>query len=153
MKIGVIYPQTELGGDPKAVDIIGRSVELLGYDYLVMFDHVAGAVRDNRDPPLWGPYSEKDPFHDPLVAFGYLSGVTQRIELVTGILVLPQRPTVLVARQTADIDFFREGVCAWASAWVGIPWNSMRSDRISTRADFGLVNKSVSFGDCGKSPH
>jgi probable F420-dependent oxidoreductase len=120
MKIGVIYPQTELGGNPKAVDMIGRSVELLGYDYLVMFDHVAGAVRDDRDPPLWGPYSEKDPFHDPLVAFGYLAGITHCVELVTGILVLPQRPTVLVARQTADIDLLSGGRLRLG---VGVGWN------------------------------
>ena len=127
MKIGAIYPQTELSGDPKAVDRIGRAVEMLGYDYLVMFDHVAGAVRENRNPPLWGPYSEKDPFHDPLVSFGYLAGITTRIELVTGILVLPQRPTVLVARQTADIDLLSSGRLRLG---VGVGWNPVEFEAL-----------------------
>jgi probable F420-dependent oxidoreductase len=120
MKVGAIYPQIELGGDPRAVDIIGRSVERLGYDYLAMFDHVAGAVHEDRNPPLWGPYTDKDPFHDPLVTFGYLAGITRSIELVTGILVLPQRPTVLVARQTADIDLLSGGRLRLG---VGVGWN------------------------------
>jgi len=74
MKVGAIYPQTELRGDPKALDAIGRSVEALGYDSLVMFDHVAGAEHEGRNRPLFGPYTDKDPFHDPLVAFAYLAG-------------------------------------------------------------------------------
>lgn len=120
MKIGAIYPQNELGGDPLAVGAIGRAAEALGYDYLVMFDHVAGAAHENRDPPLWGPYTESDPFHDPFVAFGYLAGVTARLELVTGILVLPQRPTVLVARQAADVDLLSAGRLRLG---VGVGWN------------------------------
>jgi probable F420-dependent oxidoreductase len=127
MKIGVIYPQTELGGNPKAVEMIARAVEMLGYDYLVMFDHVMGAVRENRNPPLWGPYSEKDPFHDPLVTFGYLAGITARIELVTGILVLPQRPTALVARQTADIDLLSGGRLRLG---VGVGWNPVEFEAL-----------------------
>jgi probable F420-dependent oxidoreductase len=120
MKIGAIYPQTELGGDPKALDAIGRSVEALGYDSLVMFDHVAGAEHAGRSPPLFGPYTEADPFHDPLVSFGYLAGVTRRIELVSGILVLPQRQTLLVARQAADVDLLSGERLRLG---VGVGWN------------------------------
>lgn len=120
MKIGAIYPQTELGGDPLALDAIARSIEAMGYDYLTMFDHVAGAVPEHRDPPLRGPYTHKDPFHDPLVSFGYVAAVTRRIELVTGILVLPQRQTVLVARQTADVDLLSAGRLRLG---VGVGWN------------------------------
>lgn len=127
MKIGVIYPQIELGGDPKALDAIGRATEALGYDYFVMFDHVAGAVHEGRDPPLWGPYTEKDPFHDPLVSFGYLAGITTRIELVSGILVLPQRQTLLVARQAADVDLLSGGRLRLG---VGIGWNYVEFDAL-----------------------
>lgn len=127
MKIGAIYPQTELHGDPKAVDSIGRSVEALGYDYLLMFDHVAGADPADRDPPLFGPYTDKDPFHDPFVAFGYLAGVTSRIELVTGILVLPQRQTVLAARQAADVDLFSAGRLRLG---VGVGWNPVEFEAL-----------------------
>ncbi len=109
MKIGAIYPQTELNGDPAALTAIGPAIEKLGYDYLLMFDHVAGAVREDRKQPLMGPYSHLDPFHDPLVAFAYLAGITDKIELATGILVLPQRQTLLVARQAADVDLISGG--------------------------------------------
>lgn len=120
MKIGTIYPQTGLRGDPLAYDQFVRAAEALGYESLALFEHVAGAVRENRDPPLWGPYSEKDPFHDPFVAFGYAAGITQHIELVTGILVLPQRQTLLVARQAADVDLLSGGRLRLG---VGVGWN------------------------------
>src|SRR5258706_4922316 len=109
MKLGVIYPQTELGGDPSAVGAFARAAEELGYDYLAMFEHVAGALHADREPKLWGPYTEEHSFHDPFVAFGYLAGLTSRIELVTGIMVLPQRQTLLAARQPADVDLFSCG--------------------------------------------
>lgn len=104
MEIGVIYPQAELGGDPEALRRFAQAAEELEYQHLVLYDHVIGASHEDRDPPMWGPYTEKTPFHDPLVAFGFLAGITERIEFVTGILILPQRQTVLVARQTADVD-------------------------------------------------
>jgi probable F420-dependent oxidoreductase len=103
MKIGVVYPQTELRGDPDAVREIGLATEALGYNHLLVFDHVVGASHD-REPKLWGPYTELHPFHDPFVMFGFLAGITKRIELATGVLILPQRQTVLVAQQAADVD-------------------------------------------------
>ncbi|MFT3864979.1 MAG: LLM class F420-dependent oxidoreductase [Solirubrobacterales bacterium] len=109
MKVGVIYPQVELGGDPEALARFARAAEEVGYDHIVLYDHVIGASHEDREPPMWGPYTEKSPFHDPLVAFGFLAGITERIEFVTGILILPQRQTVLVARQTADVDLMSGG--------------------------------------------
>ncbi|WCT73038.1 LLM class F420-dependent oxidoreductase [Sphingomonas naphthae] len=126
MKIGVIYPQTELGGDPLAVGRIGVAVEQLGFDHLLAYDHVVGGPHD-REPKLWGPYTEHHPFHDPFVLFAYLAAITRRIEFVTGILILPQRQTALVARQAADLDLlsgarFRMG--------VGIGWNYIEYDAL-----------------------
>lgn len=132
IKIGAVYPQNELRGDPAALDLIGRAVERLGYDHLLMYDHVAGAVHEGRDPPLWGPYDENDPFHDPLVSFAYLAGVTRRIEFVTGVLILPQRQTVLVARQAADVDLLSGGRLRLG---VGIGWNPVEYDALGE--DFG----------------
>lgn len=111
MRLGVTFPQNELGGDPAALRRFAIATEELGYDHLLLYDHVVGAVREGqRHPPLPArTYHEKDPFHDPLVAFGYLAGLTHRIELVTGILILPQRQTVLVARQAADVDLLSGG--------------------------------------------
>lgn len=120
MEIGIIYPQTELGGDPRAVRDFALAAEARGYAHLVVYDHVAGAVHEGRDPPLTGPYTEKDPFHDPFVMLSHIAAITTRLELVTGVLVLPQRQTLLVARQAADLDLlsgerFRMG--------IGIGWN------------------------------
>jgi probable F420-dependent oxidoreductase len=131
MQIGAIYPQIETGGDPRALDEIGRAAEAQGYDALVMFDHVAGAEHAGREPKLFGPYTERDPFHDPLAAFAYLAGVTQRIELVTGILVLPQRQTLLVARQAADVDLLSGGRLKLG---VGVGWNYVEFEGMG--ADF-----------------
>jgi probable F420-dependent oxidoreductase len=119
MKVGVIYPQIELGGDPEAVRRIGLAAEELGYDHLATYDHVLGATHD-REPKLWGPYTQNDPFHDPFVMFAYLAGITRRIELVTGILILPQRQTVLVARQAADLDLFSHERFRLG---IGVGWN------------------------------
>ena len=120
MEIGVVYPQKELRGDPDAVRRIGRAVEDLGFDHLLAYDHVLGAVHADRTPPLTGPYTEKDPFHDPFVLFAYLSAMTERIGFATGILVLPQRQTALVARQAADVDLLSGGRLRLG---VGVGWN------------------------------
>jgi probable F420-dependent oxidoreductase len=108
MQIGVVSPLYELRGDPSAVGRIGRAVEDLGFDHLLAYDHVLGAVHADRTPPLMGP-TERDPFHDPFVMFAYLAGVTERIGFATGVLVLPQRQTALVARQATDVDLLTGG--------------------------------------------
>ena len=104
MKIGVVYPQTELNGDPEAVKTIGLATEELGYDHLLAYDHVVGAIHSDREPELWGPYTNEDPFHCPFTMFSYLAAITKRIEFVTGVIILPQRQTALVAKQTTDDD-------------------------------------------------
>lgn len=124
MKIGVIYPQTELKGDPRAVRRIGLATEALGFDSLVAYDHVLGASHD-REPKLNGPYTENDPFHDPFIMFGYLAAITERIHFTTGVLILPQRQTVLVARQGADLDLLSGERLRLG---VGIGWNYVEYD-------------------------
>ena len=120
MQIGVVYPQTELRGDPSAVREIGLAIERLGFDHLLAYDHVLGAVHADRERPLPGIYSEVDPFHDPLVMFGYLAGITERIGFASGVMVLPQRQTALVARQAADVDLLSGGRLRLG---VGTGWN------------------------------
>ena len=119
MHIGVIYPQIELAGNPDAVRQIGLETESLGFDALVAYDHVLGASHD-REPKLNGPYTEHHPFHDPLVMFSYLAAITERINFVTGVLILPQRQTVLAARQAADLDLLSG---ARLRLGAGIGWN------------------------------
>ena len=120
MEIGVAYPQNELRGDPAAVGEFGRAVEDLGFDHILSYDHVLGAVHAERTPALTGPYTERDPFHDPFVMFAYLAAITERISFTTGILILPQRPTALVARQATDVDLLSDGRLRLG---VGIGWN------------------------------
>src|SRR5258706_13912560 len=103
MKIGAIFPQTELAGHPDALRQFVTGVEHLGYDYVLAFDHVVKATHD-REPKLWGPYTERDPFHDPFVLFSYAAAITTRLEFATAILILPQRQPVLGAHQPANVD-------------------------------------------------
>lgn len=144
MKVGAVYPQIELGGAPEALDSIGRAVEDMGLDHLVMYDHVVGAVHANREPKLTGPYTENDPFHDPFVAFAYLAGITKRINFVTGVLILPQRQTVLVAKQATDIELLSGGRLRLG---VGIGWNYVEYDALGQ--DFGTrgarMNEQIPF--------
>ena len=135
MRTGVVFPQTEIGPDPAVVRDYAQAVEGLGYTHLLVYDHVLGAGTANR--PGWtGPYTDKTLFHEPFVLFGYLAAVTQRIELVTGVLVLPQRQTALVAKQAAEVavltgNRFRLG--------VGVGWNDVEFEALGT--DFGNRGK------------
>lgn len=138
MKIGLIYPQTELGGDPIAVREIGLAAEALGFDHLLAYDHVLGATHD-REPKLNGPYTDKQPFHDPLVMFGYLSAITRRIGFATGILILPQRQTALVARQAADVALLSDDRLRLG---VGLGWNYVEYEALGQ--DFASRGKRVS---------
>ena len=121
MRIGVVFPQTEIGVDPIASRDYAQAAEELGYRHLLIYDHVLGASTANR--PDWrGPYTSDTLFHEPFVLFGYLAGLTQQIELVTGVIILPQRQTALVAKQAAEIDVLSGGRLRLG---VGIGWNEV----------------------------
>jgi probable F420-dependent oxidoreductase len=108
MRLGVSCDQYELGSDPGAIREYARAAEDTGYDYLTVSDNVLGA-----DPAYYPDrafhFTYRDIFNEPLVLLGYLAGVTEKIELVTRILILPQRQTALVAKQAAEVDFLSEG--------------------------------------------
>ena len=126
MRIGVVFPQTEIGADPAGVRDYAQAAESLGYDHLIAFDHVLGANTASR--PGWrGAYQSKDMFHEPFVLFGYLAGVTQRIEMFTGLIILPQRQTVLVAKQTAAIDVLSGGRLRLG---IGTGWNDVEYEAL-----------------------
>ena len=121
MKRGVIFPQSEIGNDPIAIRDYAQTAEQLGFDHILVFDHVLGAHTDRfKDLGFRPPYNYDTPFHEPFVLFGYLAALTTRIELVTGILILPQRQTALVAKQAAAIDVLSGGRLRLG---VGIGWN------------------------------
>src|SRR3981081_908447 len=84
MKAGVVYPQVELGGDTGAVKAFAQAAEDLGYDHIVIYDHVLGALHAGREPKLTGPYKESDPFHEPLVTYAYLAGGYQETRIGNG---------------------------------------------------------------------
>ena len=85
MKIGAIFPTTEIGNDPIVCRDFAQAAEELGYSHILCYDHVLGASHENRNPQLLGPYTERDPFHEPMVLFGYLAALTKKIELVPGV--------------------------------------------------------------------
>lgn len=125
MHIGVVFPQTELGGDVGAVRIYAQAAEELGYHHVLAYDHVVGA-----DPAVhtgWdGPYDVHTTFHEPFVLFGYLAGITQ-LELVTGVIILPQRQTALVAKQAAEVDLLTNGRFRLG---IGIGWNAVEYEAL-----------------------
>ena len=120
MKLAAVLPTTEIGSDTGAVRAWAEGVEALGFDRIIAYDHVLGAVHEHREPPLWGPYTEHDPFREPLVLFGYLAAVTHRVELMTGVLILPQRQVALVAKQAIEVDLLSGGRLVLG---VGTGWN------------------------------
>ena len=133
MRAGVVFPQIELGGDPGAMKAFAQAVEGLGYDHLLMYDHVLGAEHAGREPKLWGPYTERDPFHEPFIAFAYLAGITTKLEFTTGVIILPQRQTALVAKQVADLDLFSGGRFRLG---VGSGWNWVEYDALEMPQHF-----------------
>ncbi len=125
MRIGGVFPQTELGGDRGAVRAYGEAVGPLGFSHLLAYDHVVGA--DPVVHPGWaGPYDVSTTFHEPFVMFGFLAAVTD-VELVTGIIILPQRQTVLVAKQAAEVDLLTGGRFRLG---VGVGWNHVEYDAL-----------------------
>lgn len=125
MRVGVVFPQTELGGDPVVVRAWAAAVEELGYTHVLAYDHVVGA--DPAGHPGWsGPYDVDCTFHEPFVLFGFLAGITS-LELVTGVIILPQRQTVLVAKQAAEVDLLTEGRFRLG---VGLGWNPVEYEAL-----------------------
>jgi len=125
MRIGVVFPQTELGGDAGAVRAYAQRAEELGFTHVLAYDHVVGA-----DPAVhegWdGPYDVHTTFHEPMVLYGYLAAVTT-MELVTGIIILPQRQTALAAKQAAEVDLLTGGNFRFG---VGIGWNRVEYEAL-----------------------
>lgn len=125
MRIGVVFPQTEIGADAGAVRAYAQRVEELGFTHVLTYDHVVGA-----DPQLhapWrGPYDVHTTFHEPLVLYGYLAGLTA-LELVTGIIILPQRQTALAAKQAAEVDLLTGGRLRFG---VGLGWNAVEYEAL-----------------------
>lgn len=126
MKIGAIFPQIEIGSDPSGVRDYAQAVEEMGFTHICAYDHVLGASPEGRDFAM--AYTDKSMFHEVLVLFGFLAGVTRRVELVSDVIILPQRQTVLVAKQAAEIDVLTGGRFRLG---VGIGWNPVEYEGLN----------------------
>jgi probable F420-dependent oxidoreductase len=126
MHTGVAFPTTDIGNDPVAIKDFAQAVEAMGYDHITLIDHVIQTAKPVSSD--WRSfYSRDNSFHEPFVMFGFLAGVTTKIEFATAILILPQRPTVLVAKQAAELDVLTGGRLRLG---VGIGWNDMEFDAL-----------------------
>ena len=126
MKLGVVFPQTEIGTDPAVVAEFATTAEAVGYDHLIAYDHVLGASTANR-PDWQGPYTSESLFHEPFVLFGYLAGLTTRLEMVSAVIILPQRQTALVAKQAACVDVLSQGRLRLG---IGTGWNAVEYEAL-----------------------
>lgn len=126
MKVGVVFPQTEIGADPEVIAEFATAAEAAGYGHLVVYDHVLGASTASR-PDWQGPYTSESMFHEPFVLFGYLAALTKTLELVTAIIILPQRQTALVAKQAACVDVLARGRLRLG---IGTGWNPVEYEAL-----------------------
>ena len=140
MRLGVVFPQTEIGSDPAVIRDYAQAAESAGYDHLLVFDHVLGGKLERFDKlGRRPPYTDESPFHEVFVLFGYLGACTQRLELVTGIVILPQRQTALVAKQAAAVDVLTGGRLRLG---IGIGWNHVEYEALNE--DFHTRGRRVS---------
>lgn len=126
MELGVVIPHHEIGSDPGALRAFAQGAEDLGATHLLLYDHVLGAKRD-RPGGFKGPYDSDTQFHEPLVTFGFLAACTQRVQLVTSILIAPQRQTALMAKQAAEVAILSENRLTLG---LGIGWNTVEYDAL-----------------------
>ena len=125
MQIGVVFPQTEIGASVDGIAAWAEAASRAGFAHILAYDHVLGA--DTSVHTGWrGPYDLHTPFHEPMVLFGYLAARTTA-ELVTGIVILPQRQTALVAKQAVEVDVLTGGRFRLG---VGIGWNKVEYDAL-----------------------
>ncbi|NDJ54821.1 MAG: LLM class F420-dependent oxidoreductase [Chloroflexi bacterium] len=126
MQYGVVFPQYEIGTDPAAIKDYTQTAEDLGFSHIMAYEHVLGANPDR--PGGWsGPYTYEHAFYDPFVLFAYMAGFTSTLGFVTGILILPQRQTALVANQAATLDVLCGGRFRLG---IGVGWNKVEYDAL-----------------------
>ena len=126
--VGAAFPQTELPADPAEVRAFISGVQELGFSHLLVYDHVLGADRATHTH-LPGPYRAEDLFHEIMVLFGYAAAVAPGLELVTGVVIAPQRQTALLAKQAAEVDVLSGGRLRLG---LGIGWNDVEYEALGT---------------------
>jgi probable F420-dependent oxidoreductase len=126
MQFGAVLPHHDIGTDPGAIRDYAQGLQSLGVTHLLVYDHVIGADRD-RPGGFTGPYDKDDAFHEPFALLGFIAAVTTTLELTTAVLILPQRQTVLVAKQAAEVAILSGGRLRLG---VGIGWNRVEYDAL-----------------------
>jgi probable F420-dependent oxidoreductase len=127
VQVGAIFPQTEIGTDLGAICAYVQAVEELGYDHIFVADHVLGADTQFHHHPSLARYSYRSVVHEPLTLLAYMAAMSTRLILATGILILPQRQTALVAKQAAEIDVLSQGRMRLG---IGVGWNSVEYEAL-----------------------
>ena len=127
MQFGVVFPQTEIGADPGAIREYVQTAEGLGYSYIFIADHVLGADPAHHDHVVGSYYTHHSVIHETFTTLGYLSAITKNVDLITGILILPQRQTALVAKQAAEVDVLSGGRLKLG---IGVGWNHVEYEAL-----------------------
>jgi probable F420-dependent oxidoreductase len=126
VKLGAVFPQTDIGADAAGVRAYLEGVDELGFDHLLAYDHVLGAERATHTH-LAGPYREEHLFHEIMVLFGYAAAVAPRLELCSAVVIAPQRQTALLAKQAAEVDVLTGGKLRLG---LGIGWNDVEYEAL-----------------------
>lgn len=127
MKIGAVFPQTEIESDPAVIKDFAQGVEDLGFNHLVAYDHIVG--KNTANIPDWNmPYNHESSFQEPLMLYSFLAGVTRQLSFVTGVIILPQRQTTLFAKQAANLDIYCRGRLRLG---IGLGWNKVEYDALN----------------------
>ena len=121
MEIGAVFPHNEIGTDPQAIKDYAQGVEELGATHLLIYDHVLGADRD-RPGGFEGPYDKDVAFHEPFTTFAFIAAVTKKLDMITTVMILPQRQTVLVAKQAAELAILSNNRFKLG---IGVGWNAV----------------------------
>ena len=121
MQIGAVFPHNEIGTDPGAIKAYAQGVEAMGITHLLIYDHVLGADPD-REGGFRGPYDKDVAFHEPFTTFAFIAGVTDKIDLITTVMILPQRQTVLAAKQAAEVALLSNNRFKLG---IGVGWNEL----------------------------
>ena len=130
MEYGIVFPHHEIGTDAGAIKAFAQGAEALGATHMLIYDHVLGA--DPKRPGGWKnrPYDKDVRFHEPFTTLAFIAAVTERIGLMTTVLILPQRQTALVAKQAAEVALlsnnrFRLGI---GTGWNRIEYEALNED-------------------------
>ena len=105
MKIGLFGINFGLAGGVDAMVRIAKAAEEAGLESVWTGEHVV--LPDPRVPP--SPSSPQTPFLDPVVALSHVAAHTSRLRLGTGVIILPQRNPVVLAKELASLDVVSKG--------------------------------------------